>query len=144
MTGETNAKHIIGRKEKINFPELNRLRVVARIDSGAQSSSAHCDKIWVEKMAGKKILCCHFLKRSHKVVRFQKFKSRQIKSSNGVSQSRYVVELKIQLGAIEKMTEVTLTDRSTMNYSVLLGRRFLKDDFLIDVSKSYLQTEKKL
>ncbi len=121
---------------------MKRANIVARIDSGALSSSAHCDKIWVEKLAGKRILCCHFLKRTHKVVRFEKFKRKKVKSSNGTLQSRYVVQLTIKLASVVKTTDVTLTDRSTMNYSVLLGRKFLKDDFLIDVSRSYLQTKK--
>ena len=137
-------KIIVGNKEKVDFPEMKRYGIVARIDSGARSSSAHCDKIWIEKMGGKRILCCHFLKRSHKVVRFEKFKKRKVKSSNGTFQSPYVVQLKIKLGNILKVTDVTLTDRSTMNYTVLLGRKFLADDFLIDVSRSYLQSKKGL
>lgn len=133
-------KMVIGNKEKVAFPELKRRNVVARIDSGALSSSAHCDKIWTETMGGKKVLCCHFLKRSHKVVRFEHFSRRRVKSSNGALQVRYAVRLKIRLGSVEKRTWVTLTDRSTMNHSVLLGRRFLRGHFLIDVSQSYLQS----
>lgn len=141
---DISEKIIVGNKEKIDFPDMKRFGIVARIDSGARSSSAHCDKIWIEKMGGKRILCCHFLKRSHKVVRFEKFKKRKVKSSNGTFQSRYVVQLKIKLGNIAKLTDVTLTDRSTMNYTVLLGRKFLANDFLIDVSRSYLQRKKGL
>ncbi len=135
-------KLILGRKEKIEFPELERTNIVARIDSGARSSSAHCDKIWVEQMGGQKVLCCYFLKRSRAVVRFEKYIRRRVRSSNGTLQTRYVVKLKIRLHNVERVTDVTLTDRSTMNYSVLLGRRFLMGKFLIDVSKSYLQSKK--
>jgi hypothetical protein len=130
-------KIIIGNKERVSFPDLKRSHVVARIDSGAKSSSAHCDKIWVESMKGKKVVCCYFLKRSRRVVRFEKYKRTRVKSSNGSFQVRYTVDLKIKLGDVVKTTPVTLTDRSTMNYSVLLGRRFLRGDFLIDVSTSY-------
>lgn len=138
---EINEKIIIGKKERISFPDLRRKGVVARIDSGARSSSAHCDKIWIERMGGKRVLCCYFLKRSRTVVRFEKFKKRKVKSSNGTLQSRYVVRLRIKLGDVIKETDVTLTDRSTMNYSVLLGRKFLSNHFLIDVSRSYLYSE---
>lgn len=134
-------KLLVGNKEKIEFPELKRRNIVARIDSGARSSSAHCDRIWVETMGGKKVLCCHFLKRSTRVLRFEHFTRKRVKSSNGIMQTRYSVRLTIKLGSVEKTTAVTLTDRSTMNYSVLLGRRFLRDHFLIDVSKSYLQSQ---
>jgi len=125
-------------KEKVSFPLLKRQNIVARIDSGAKSTSVHCDKIWEETFGGKKVLCCHFLKRAKKVTRFRYFKKRRVKSSNGTLQVRYVVRVTIQLGSVVKKTEVTLTDRSTMNFSVLLGRRYLKDDFLIDVSQSYV------
>jgi len=140
-SADLDKKHLIGNKELVSFPNLKRNNVVARIDSGAKSSSAHCDKLWIERMGGERVLCCHFLKRSKKVTRFRKFKTRSVKSSNGVSQKRYVVRMTIQLGVVTKRTEVTLTNRSSMNYSVLLGRRFLKDDFLIDVSKSYILTK---
>lgn len=142
MSETKSEKIIVGNKEKVSFPELKRAHVVARIDSGALSSSAHCDKIWLEKMGGKKVLCCYFLKRSHKVVRFEKFRKKKVKSSNGTFQNRYVVDLVIKMGGIAKCTPVTLTDRSTMNYSVLLGRKFLKDHFLIDVSRSYMLSKK--
>lgn len=138
---EYEGKLIVGSKEKISFPNLKRKNIVARIDSGARSTAVHCDKIWIETMGGEKVLCCHFLKRTHKVTRFKKYKRKIIKSSNGTRQTRYVVRLTIRLASVEKRTLVTLSDRSTMNYSVLLGRRFLKDNFLVDVSASYLQTD---
>jgi hypothetical protein len=134
-------KLIVGNKEKVSFPDQKRYHIVARIDSGARSSSVHCDEIWMEEMDGKKVLCCHFLKRSKKVVRFKNYKRRKVKSSNGQIETRYIVEVKIRLGDCEKISQVSLTNRSSMNYSVLLGRRFLANDFLIDVSKSYLQEE---
>lgn len=136
-----NNRLIIGSKEMVCFPDQHPRQVVARIDSGAKSTSAHCDKIWTEKIGGKTILCCYFLKRSKKVTRFSEFKRRRVRSSNGTLQTRYVVKLRIRLASVTKESDVTLTDRSTMNYSVLLGRRFLKDDFLIDVSGSYIQTK---
>lgn len=139
MEKKIGDKLIVGNKEKVSFPDQKRYHIVARIDSGARSSSAHCDEIWLEEMHGKKVLCCHFLKRSKKVVRFEQFKRRKVKSSNGQIETRYIVEVKIRLGDCEKITQVSLTNRSTMNYSVLLGRRFLAKDFLIDVSQSYVQ-----
>lgn len=138
------AKIIIGHKEKVDFPQLKRSWITARIDTGARSSSAHCDKIWIEeKENGKKVLCCYFLKNAKRVTRFHKFQKRKVKSSNGISQVRYVVRLLIRLGTFEKLTDVTLTDRSTMNYSVLLGRRFLSPCFLVDASTAYIETGNK-
>ncbi len=133
-----DGKYLIGHKEKVEFPDFKRRNIVARVDSGALSTSVHCDRIWVETLKGKKVLCCHLLKRSRKVTRFSHFSRKRIKSSNGSLQMRYVVNIRIRLGEVEKVTPVSLSDRSTMNHSVLLGRRFLRQHFVIDVSKKYL------
>ena len=50
---------------------------------------------------------------------------------------RFVVELDIRLGQKLQTTEFTLTDRSNMTYPVLLGRAFLMDLYVVDVSRSY-------
>lgn len=136
-------KYVVGRKEKVAFPDLRRRNIVARIDTGAYSTAAHCDRIWTEKFGKEKVLCCRFLKRSKRVTRFHKFRQRKVRSSNGEVQLRYVVRLKMKLGPVELESDVTLTDRSTMNYSVLIGRRFLAKEFIVDVSRTYIQSRKK-
>jgi hypothetical protein len=55
------------------------------------------------------------------------------------AERRYVVEIDIRLGQQLQSTEFTLTDRSRMTYPVLLGRAFLLDLYVVDVSRSYTQ-----
>ena len=52
------------------------------------------------------------------------------------SEHRYRVRLPIQVGDVLKHAVVNLNDRSNMSYRFLLGRDFLKDDFLVDVAHS--------
>ncbi|MDT8321666.1 MAG: ATP-dependent zinc protease [Xanthomonadales bacterium] len=54
---------------------------------------------------------------------------------------RPVVLLTVQLGEQVQKTEFTLADRSQMTYPVLLGREFLRDLYLVDVSQSYLHSK---
>ncbi|MEM9209347.1 MAG: ATP-dependent zinc protease [Pseudomonadota bacterium] len=58
-------------------------------------------------------------------------------SSEGLDR-RFVVEIDVRLGDRLQRTEFTLTDRTRMSYPVLLGRAFLMDLYIVDVSQSYM------
>lgn len=62
----------------------------------------------------------------------------RIRQASGV-EKRPVVKLPIQLGSLSQNVAFTLTDRGDMTYPVLLGRRFMLDLALIDVSQEYIQ-----
>lgn len=55
-------------------------------------------------------------------------------------QIRYTVHMDVQLGSKIFNTEFTLTNRDGMKFSVLLGRRFLRTRFIVDVSNKYTQS----
>ena len=59
----------------------------------------------------------------------------EVRSANG-AEHRYLVRLPLQFGDIQKIAIVNLKDRSTMKYRLLLGREFLKNDFLVDVASA--------
>lgn len=142
---ELPEKMMIGSKERIYLPEVRRAAFVARVDTGAKSSALHCFSVHVEKMHRKEVLCVKFSKNSRTVVRFHKFSKRRVKSSNGQVQQRFAVMLQVVFGLQSYRTSFTLTNRSDMNYAALLGRRFLRNRFVVDVSKSYtVKTPKKI
>jgi hypothetical protein len=58
-----------------------------------------------------------------------------IKSSNGISETRYQIVLPMIFGKKTYEIELTLNDRAEMKYPVLLGRKFLQGKFIVDVSK---------
>ncbi len=55
---------------------------------------------------------------------------------------RPVIELWVKVGKIHEKAQFTLADRSHMNHPILLGREFIRDIALVDVSRRYIQTEK--
>jgi hypothetical protein len=130
-------KVLIGSKEKIVLPEIRKAAFVARVDTGAKTSALHCYSVQVEKMDRKEVLCVQFTRNSRAVIRFSNFKRRNVKSSNGHIQHRYVVPLRMEFAGRVFRTNFTLTNRSDMNFAALIGRRFLKDRFIVDVSLSY-------
>ena len=62
---------------------------------------------------------------------------REVTSSNGENELRYVIETDIDLGGRRWPIEVTLSDRSTMNYRMLLGRQALGDDVVVSPVDSF-------
>lgn len=134
---------ILGRKEKITLPELGLKGVGAKLDTGAYTSSLHAEEIREEQVDGKMVLSCKILLPNHKmftgtILYFESYKKKTIKNSFGQAESRYVIETKIRIAGETFRTEFTLTDRSSMKNSILLGRKILRGRFLVDVSKTNL------
>ncbi len=135
-------KIIIGAREKIRLTDVSRNRVYARIDTGAKSSSVHCEKFWVEKKRGKKILRAEILNKNHTLI-FNQFKIKIVKSSNGMSEKRYVVKLNLEIGEHEFSSDFTLSNRKKMKNPILLGRKFLNGYFLVDAGRNFILSGKR-
>jgi hypothetical protein len=126
---------IIGRREFVDFPELSLTGIEAKIDTGAFTSSIHCDYIKAED--GK--VHCVFLDKDHPQFTgethvFEIFKRVKVRSSNGQEEDRFMIETNIRIFNRSYPILLTLTDRSNMNYPILLGRRFLSSKFIVDVT----------
>lgn len=126
----------IGRRETVDFPDLGLFGLVAKIDTGANTTALHCHHVRVEN----DVLFFRLLDESHPEYqdtehRFEKFEQKMIKSSMGESELRYIIRTRITIGKRTIRGIVSLTDRANMRYPVLIGRRLLKSRFLVDVSK---------
>ena len=144
---------VIGRTDIIDMPELGLHEVDAKVDTGAYTSSIHCSRIKRRKesdgievitftIPGSKL---HEKGLHHFKVR--NFEERNIRSSNGHIQKRYVIKTQIVLFGRKIRAEFSLADRSSMKFPILLGRKLLQNRFLVDVSKkdlSYSERKKKV
>ena len=113
-----------------------------KIDTGARTSVLHCSKIQIVEDNGQ-----HWVKFHPLDSRFLSpgktyilpFQSRRtIKNSFGQEEERYVITTTIVLFGESYEIELSLRDRSEMEFPVLLGRRFIRKRFLVDVSKADL------
>lgn len=129
-------KKIIGRLELVQFPNLNdeEETLIAKIDTGADSGAMHADSVKLINKNGKKLLQYHPINESHKQITTSDFSSVLVKSSNGTYEQRYRISTEILIRGNLYPIELTLTDRSEMSYDVIIGRYFLEDRFLVDVS----------
>jgi len=137
-------KKVIGRIEKISFPGWSIDELDAKVDTGAYTSSLHCHHIEEIKEGDKRFVLFSLFDPDHPAYKDQLFKSelidtRNVKSSNGKVETRYMIKETAIFCKKKRVIELTLTDRSSMKYDLLLGRRFLSN-FLVDVSRKYLNS----
>jgi len=113
--------------------------IVAKIDTGARSAALHADNI---KVSGKSV---SFAVRSHgKAIRHKAplLSLKRVKSSNGQSEERPVIEAVILIGGKPIRAEITLTDRKDMGVAMLLGRNTIKDHFLVNPARTFVLSRK--
>ncbi len=128
-------KQIIGRRELVEFPELGLKGIYAKIDTGAYSSTLHCLDIEVkEKKLFFKVLDPNQPVLSRKEQCFTEFSQKKIKNSFGEVEKRYMIKTTIKIAGRMIKSIISLTDRATMRYPVLIGRKLLKNKFVVDVS----------
>lgn len=137
-------KVLIGCEEWCAFPTLGIPAVKARVDSGAKTSSLHAVNIQPFKRRGHKWVSfeIHPLQDTRKtVVRCEApvVDRRKVRSSSGDAEKRLVVKVPLQLGDRTWDVEVTLTNRDSMGYRMLLGREAMVGRMLVDPEASFLQ-----
>ena len=136
-------KKIIGRKEKISLPKLGLKLVWAKIDTGAFTSSLHAEHIREEIVDGRKVLLFEVLMPGHKdfsgkTLSFEKYREKKVKNSFGQVETRFLIVTKVRIAGETFPAEFTLSDRSSMKNSILLGRKILQGRFLVDVNGANL------
>ena len=138
-------KIIIGEKENIAINE-NQIHLIAKIDTGADSSSLGAkiletykknNELWVKFEVIDSLGQSNVLDR--KVIRHVKIKR---KKSHPLDNSikRPIINLDICLGSHYQLKEVNLSNRSNFKFPFLIGKKFLRGKFIVDVEKSLTQT----
>jgi hypothetical protein len=132
---------MIGWKEHVRLPKLAIGPIVAKIDTGARSAALHVDAI---EFRGSRVsfVTINDGKRHIHLAALRGVK--RIKSSNGISETRAVIETEIQLGRQKFMTEITLTNRTDMEVPMLLGRSSIRGRFLVHPGRTFILSKKSL
>lgn len=134
--GMAKALVTIGRSEYIALPRLGVERVQAKIDTGAYRSALHYQRVRQRRTEDRKELVVTFaMGRKRSVVVFKDYRKVVVKSSTGQTTSRWLVSTRVKLDGHSVRTEFTLFDRSDMKFQVLLGRKFLRGRFQVDVMR---------
>lgn len=136
-------KVIVGSEEWCSFPSLGIPTIKARVDSGAKTSALHAINI------------APFIKEGENWVKFDinpiqnnvktiihcespLIDKRIVKSSSGFREQRYVIKSEVEIGGSHWPIEITLTNRDSMGFRMLLGREAMSGRVLVDPEREYL------
>lgn len=140
-----HVKTTVGWLEHVALPDLGLLREVAKIDTGARTSSLHVDKIrpYRDSEGQQRAEITKYVRlpgqpRRKLVWDLELREFRKVKSSNGAVEERAVIVTRLQLGSITRKREFTLTNRKQMRYQILVGRKGLGKLFRVDPSLRFL------
>ncbi len=139
-------KEIIGWREWVGLPEFNVEGIKAKVDTGALTSALHATDIKIFKSKGllSELMVefrLHPVQREirpSRLCRAPLVEWRKVRDSGGKVSARPVIETTVVLGERSWKIEVTLIDRNDMGFRMLLGRRAVKDTFLVDPHRSFL------
>jgi ribosomal protein S6--L-glutamate ligase len=135
-------KIIVGCEEWCAFPNLGIPAIKARVDSGAKTSSLHAFNIQTFRRKGETWVSfeVHPVQNNRRIViRCERpiLDKRSVKSSSGLTETRYVISATIKAGTEAWDIELTLANRDSMGYRMLLGREAMNGRMLVDPSVSF-------
>lgn len=133
----------IGWREWLALPDLNIYKIKAKVDTGARTSALHA--FWVDGYKKNhqqwvKFAIHPYQHNTDVVIECDApvIDRRLVTDSGGHTQRRYVIETVLNLGPYAVAAELTLTNRDTMKFRMLLGRTAISGRFLVDSNTSYL------
>ncbi len=136
-------KLTLGWREWVSLPELGLPALKAKIDSGAKTSVLHA--YHTERYEADGVDMVTFL--IHPIQKNYDFyvechapiiDHREVSDSGGHREMRYVIESNILIGTTSWPIEISLTNRDTMRFRMLLGRRAIENRAIIEPAASYL------
>lgn len=139
---------VLGWREWIGFPDLGIAQIKAKVDTGARTSCLHAflvEPFEQEGMPWVRFAIHPSQNNASEVISCTApvLEKRVVRDSGGHEELRYVIETRISIGDRVHTVEVTLTDRDTMKFRVLLGRTAIRNQYVVDSSRSYVRGKKK-
>lgn len=132
---------IVGWREWVELPELAIGPIKAKVDTGARTSALHAIDLQISERSGQQWVSFAFENEdgstgARNEAPIEEF--RDVTNSGGQSESRPVIKTPLKLGGAYKLVELTLTQRDSMAYRMLIGRTTLSSDFVVAPAESFV------
>ncbi len=142
----SQAPFVLGWEEWLALPGLGLPALKAKVDTGARTSALHAFAIEPFGVAGQREVRfgVHPVPGRNDIEVFCRgliVDRREFTSSNGEAELRYVIETNVKFGDHAWPIEISLTNRQTMSYRMLLGRQSIAEDALVAPHRSFQQPE---
>jgi hypothetical protein len=143
MGMETEQPLTLGWREWLALPDLAIPLIKAKVDTGARTSTLHTFYVDPFKSGGKPYarFGLHPLRgRTDIAIHAQAplIDCRQVTDSGGHRERRFVILTQVAMGGRAWPIELTLTNRETMLFRMLLGRTAMAGRALVDPDRSFL------
>jgi len=138
-----SSKGTIGWREWLTLPQLGIPAIKAKIDTGARTSALHTFSLEEFTAAGQRMVRfgIHPLQKRKDIALFCEapvIERRRVKDSGGHIEKRYVIETRVALKNDVWRIHITLTNRDSMLFRMLLGRTAIAKRFVVDPGRSYI------
>ncbi len=143
MSDNTKPLLHVGWREWLALPDLGLPAIKAKIDTGAKTSALHAFYTEAYEENGIKMVKfgIHPIQRKLEleVACHAPIKDyREVSDSGGHKEMRYVIESNVVIGDHQWPIELTLTNRDTMRFRMLLGRKAMEQKIIVEPGSSYL------
>lgn len=140
-------KFVVGWREWVSLPDLNVPHIKAKIDTGARTSALHAFSVrtYTKKSVHRVKFLIHPYQNRTDIVKectARIVDRRMVSDSGGHREKRYVISTTLMLGNEAWEVEMTLTNRDTMKFRMLLGRTAMENKIVVDPARSFLVGKK--
>lgn len=143
---------VLGWKEHASLPSWGVQKLRVKLDTGARTSALHVEHLEIvgeEEHGGVTLPVLRFrlLIGSRDAPRLHEITAptvarKRVRDTGAKAEERHVVRTRVVCGPLDREIDVTITDRTGMNFRMLLGRLALEGRALVDPAHGYLHSER--